>query len=143
MSILKELKRRNVFKVAFAYIIVAWLLLQVSDTLVPALHLPEWFHSGQELIREYDDSHSWCGPGLNSCTHWLNWKCGINLGAAREKVRVAHALKDLPKISEEFRRSKVLSLTNRAIITGSLADDFLLDGCSTLKTITAGPVIDQ
>ena len=46
MSILKELKRRKVFKVAIAYFIVAWLLLQVSDTLVPALHLPEWFHSG-------------------------------------------------------------------------------------------------
>ena len=42
-----------------------------------------------ELIREYDDSHGWLGPGLNSCAHWLNWKCGINLGAAREKVRVA------------------------------------------------------
>ena len=52
-----------------------------------------------ELIREYDDSEGWCGPGLNSCAHWLNWKCGINLGAAREKVRVAHALKELPQIS--------------------------------------------
>ena len=30
--------------------IVAWLLLQVSDTLVPALHLPEWFHSGVAFI---------------------------------------------------------------------------------------------
>jgi hypothetical protein len=36
-----------------------------------------------ELIREYDDSHGWAGPGLNSCAHWLNWRCGINLGAAR------------------------------------------------------------
>ena len=46
MSFFKELKRRNVFKVAVAYVIVSWLLLQVSDTLVPALHLPEWFNSG-------------------------------------------------------------------------------------------------
>ena len=60
-----------------------------------------------ELIREYDDSKGWCGPGLNSCAHWLNWKCGINLGAAREKVRVAHALADLPRISEKFRRGEV------------------------------------
>ena len=50
MSIFKELKRRNVFKVAVAYIIVAWLVLQVSDTLVPALHLPEWFHSGVAFV---------------------------------------------------------------------------------------------
>jgi TolB-like protein/tetratricopeptide (TPR) repeat protein len=46
MSFFAELKRRNVLRVAIAYAIVAWLLLQVSDTLVPALRLPEWFHSG-------------------------------------------------------------------------------------------------
>ena len=46
MSIFRELKRRNVFKVAIAYLIVGWLLLQISDTLVPALRLPGWFHSG-------------------------------------------------------------------------------------------------
>jgi TolB-like protein len=50
MSFFNELKRRNVIKVAAAYIIVAWLLLQVSDTLVPALHLPEWFHSGVAFL---------------------------------------------------------------------------------------------
>ncbi len=38
------------FKVAIAYTIVAWLLLQVSDTLVPALHLPNWFHSGVAFL---------------------------------------------------------------------------------------------
>lgn len=50
MSLFNELKRRNVFKVVAAYIIVAWLLLQISDTLVPALHLPEWFHSGVAFL---------------------------------------------------------------------------------------------
>jgi hypothetical protein len=60
-----------------------------------------------ELIRQFDEIEGWAGPGLKSCAHWLNWKCGINLGAAREKVRVAHALKDLPRISEEFRSGEV------------------------------------
>ena len=46
MSFFTELRRRNVLRVGIAYAVVAWLLLQVSDTLVPALHLPEWFHSG-------------------------------------------------------------------------------------------------
>jgi TolB-like protein len=50
MSFIKELKRRNVLRVAVAYVLVAWLSLQVSDTLVPALHLPEWFHSGVALF---------------------------------------------------------------------------------------------
>ena len=49
-SIWGELKRRNVVRVAIAYVFVAWLLLQVSDTLVPALHLPEWIHSAVALL---------------------------------------------------------------------------------------------
>jgi TolB-like protein len=45
MSLFQELKRRNVFKVAVAYIVIGWVLLQVSDTLAPALLLPDWVHS--------------------------------------------------------------------------------------------------
>ena len=41
-SIWEELKRRNVVKVAMVYTIVAWLLLQIADVLLPALQLPEW-----------------------------------------------------------------------------------------------------
>jgi len=81
-----------------------------------------------ELIREYDDSHGWTGPSLNSCAHWLNWKCGINLGAAREKVRVAHALKDLPKISEKFRLGEVSYSKVRAMtrVATEQNEEFLL-----------------
>ena len=50
MSLFKELKRRNVFRVGIAYVVVAWLLLQISDTLVPALRLPDWFNSGIALL---------------------------------------------------------------------------------------------
>ena len=42
MSFFVELKRRNVFKVAVAYAIVAWLLVQITSTVAPALHLPDW-----------------------------------------------------------------------------------------------------
>jgi TolB-like protein len=42
MSVFDELKRRNVFRVAAAYLVVAWLLIQVTDTLVPALNMPDW-----------------------------------------------------------------------------------------------------
>lgn len=41
ISIVRELKRRNVFRVAIAYVIIAWLILQVGDTLGSALRLPE------------------------------------------------------------------------------------------------------
>jgi len=81
-----------------------------------------------ELIREYDDSHGWLGPGLNSCAHWLNWKCGINLGAAREKVRVAHALNDLPKISDVFRLGEISYSKVRALtrVATEKNEDYLL-----------------
>jgi len=45
LSFFNELKRRNVFKVGFAYIIIAWVLLQIGDTLGPALLLPHWINS--------------------------------------------------------------------------------------------------
>ncbi|MDH5583990.1 MAG: adenylyl cyclase, partial [Gammaproteobacteria bacterium] len=42
MSLFSELKRRNVFRVATAYIIVGWLLTEVLATLMPMFGVPEW-----------------------------------------------------------------------------------------------------
>ncbi len=42
MSLIKELNRRNVFRVGVAYVIVAWLLLQVADVILPTFKTPEW-----------------------------------------------------------------------------------------------------
>jgi len=42
VSLFAELNRRNVFRVALAYVVVAWVLMQAADTLAPALLLPEW-----------------------------------------------------------------------------------------------------
>ncbi|MEO8064536.1 MAG: DUF222 domain-containing protein [Pseudomonadota bacterium] len=51
------------------------------------------------LIAEFDRRKGWSESATQSCAHWLNWKCGVAMGAAREKVRVARALENLPKIS--------------------------------------------
>jgi hypothetical protein len=71
------------------------------------------------LIAEFDRREGWGGEGVRSMAHWLNWKCGIGMNAAREKVRVARALEALPKIAECFSRgelsySKVRALTRVA-----------------------------
>ena len=42
MSLYHELKRRNVFRVAIAYLALAWLLTEVSGTLFPAFGIPDW-----------------------------------------------------------------------------------------------------
>ena len=45
MSLFNELKRRNVFKVAAAYLIIGWLIMQIGEVMAPALHLPDWILS--------------------------------------------------------------------------------------------------
>ena len=57
--------------------------------------------------------------GFANCSDWLHWRCDLSLSAAREKVRVAHALKILPVIaaafsSGELSYSKVRALTRVA-----------------------------
>ncbi len=59
------------------------------------------------LIAEFDRRKGWSDSATQSCAHWLNWKCGISLGAAREKVRVARALENLPSISAAMATGKV------------------------------------
>lgn len=80
------------------------------------------------LIREFDEKRYWELPGLMSCAHWLNFKCGIAMNTAREKVRVAHALKDLPKISEAFRKGELSYSKVRAVtrIAKAENEDYLL-----------------
>ncbi len=71
------------------------------------------------LVAEFDRREGWGTWECRSCAHWLNWKCGIDLGAARERVRVARALGELPEITASFAAgqlsySKVRALTRVA-----------------------------
>ena len=80
------------------------------------------------LIHEFDEQGYWQLPGLCSCAHWLNFKCGIGMNAAREKVRVAHALAELPKISKAFERGELSYSKARAMtrIADKDNEDYLL-----------------
>ena len=60
-----------------------------------------------ELIQVFDEEGGWHGFGINSCAHWLSWKCGMGIGTARERVRVARALPALPNILASFQIGKV------------------------------------
>ncbi len=66
-------------------------------------------------IREFDESKEWANQGALSCAHWLNWRVGLGLGAARAKIRTAHALAALPKIDEAFASGQVSYTKVRAI----------------------------
>jgi hypothetical protein len=69
------------------------------------------------LIAEFDRRTGWSDTVAQSCAHWLNWKCGIGMGAAREKVRVARALEALPIVSAAMERG-ALSYSKVREITG-------------------------
>jgi hypothetical protein len=71
------------------------------------------------LIGEFDAAEGWREWGMRSTAHWLSWHCGMGLGAAREQVRVARALRSLPVIAGDYAAgllsyAKVRALTRFA-----------------------------
>ena len=78
------------------------------------------------LIRQFDERNGW--DGCTSCAEWLGWRTGLEPGAAREHVRVARALADLPKLSDAMRRGRVSYSKMRAVTrvaTPETEDDLL------------------
>ena len=91
-------------------------------------HINAANHRWLLLVAEYDRRDGWSDGTTQSCAHWLNWRCGIAMGAAREKVRVARALEKLPKISAAMASgslsySKVREITR---VASAETEDYLL-----------------
>lgn len=68
------------------------------------------------LVREFDDRMGWQKWSMGNCAEWLAWRCDLSLSAAREHVRTAHALREMPAIAAAFQDgrlsySKVRALT--------------------------------
>jgi 5-methylcytosine-specific restriction endonuclease McrA len=66
------------------------------------------------LIREFDARGGW-NSGFRSCAAWLSWRVGLDLGAARERVRVARALGALPLLAEALARGQLSYAKVRAL----------------------------
>ena len=82
-------------------------------------HLNAAHYRFLKLLDEFEREQGWAGPGVRSLAHWLSWKCGLGELVAREKVRVARALRELPMIDASFERgqisySKVRAMTRAA-----------------------------
>jgi len=82
-----------------------------------------------KLIAEFDRRQAWEGYGIRSCAHWLNWKCGIAMTAAREKVRTARALAGLPQINKAFQKGELSYSKVRAMsrVATEENEDYLLN----------------
>lgn len=67
------------------------------------------------LVAELDKREAWGAWGIKSCAHWLSWQCGFSMGAAREHVRVARSLVELPLVVDMFSRGEITYAKVRAI----------------------------
>lgn len=77
-------------------------------------HIQAATHRLLSLIRNFDERGGW-HEGFASCAHWLAWRTGIALGAAREKVRVARALPTLPQTATALARGEISYSKVRAL----------------------------
>src|SRR5499426_4364309 len=73
------------------------------------------------LIREFDARGGWSN-GFRSCAHWFAWRVGLDLHAARERVRVARALGGLPRLAQALARGELSYAKLRALTRVATAD---------------------
>jgi Domain of unknown function (DUF222)/HNH endonuclease len=67
------------------------------------------------LLAEYDARRGWAAWDMPSCAAWLAWRCQLAPGAAREQVRTARALRDLPLVRAEFAAGRMSYAKARAL----------------------------
>ena len=68
-----------------------------------------------DLLGEFDAREGWGASGLRSSAHWLSWRVGMSLGTARDKVRVARALRRLPHLRAAFATGSLSYCKVRAL----------------------------
>ncbi len=108
-----------------------------TDIISLSSHINSMEYEFLVLLREFDLRQGWKPYLFNNCAEWLNMKCGIAPGTAREKLRVANALFDLPQTSTAFQKGDLSYSKARALsrIATSTTEEHLLD--FALKTTAA------
>lgn len=76
-----------------------------------------------ELVAEFDRREGYTYFGFHRCSIWLAWRCAITPRAAREQVRVARSLDELPKVAEAFRAGRLTYSKVRAITRVATAEN--------------------
>ncbi len=89
-----------------------------------ARHLHSQTYRLLVLILEFDERLGWAKWSYKNCAEWLAWRCQLSISAAREKVRTAHALRELPAVSAALAAGKLSYSKVRALTrVGHLADE--------------------
>ena len=59
------------------------------------------------LVREFDQREGWAADGFETGVDWLAWRIGVSPATAREHIRVAYALPELPRTSKAMKRGLI------------------------------------
>jgi hypothetical protein len=89
------------------------------------------------MLGEFIERGGWAVMGIQSPAHWLEWKCAVCPNAAREKVRVALCLRELPKVRGAFAEGR-LSYSQVRAITRIAGPDDESDFVEIARYTTAG-----
>src|ERR1044071_736094 len=100
-----------------------------------AAHLDAAMYQLLVDLCEFDERGGWYAQGALSCAHWLSWRVGWTLATARDRVRVARKLPEVPTISDALRRGEVSYSKVRAMLrVATAANEALLLDYARLMT---------
>ena len=102
-----------------------------------AMQMHDWLR----LLAEFDERKGWSGCGIVSCSHWLSWACAVSPGVAREYLRVARTLPELPLIDAAFASGRLSYSKVRAVtrLAGQVDEGVLL----TQALIQTAPQLER
>ena len=109
-----------------------------EEIVILAAHLHAGEHRLLVLVADFDRRRGWELGGHRTCAHWLAFRTGIDLGAARERVRAARALTELPETGAAMSRGELSFSAVRALTRVATPENEadLLDlarGCTTAQ----------
>jgi len=109
-----------------------------EEIVILAAHIHAATHRLLVLVADFDRRRGWELGGHRTCAHWLAFRTGLDLGTAREKVRAARALTELPETSAAMQRGELSFCAVRALTRVATPENEtdLLDlarGCTTAQ----------
>jgi 5-methylcytosine-specific restriction endonuclease McrA len=109
-----------------------------EEIVILAAHIHAAEHRLLVLVADFDRRRGWELGGHRTCAHWLAFRTGLDLGTAREKVRAARVLTELPATSAAMQRGELSFCAVRALTRVATPENEtdLLDlarGCTTAQ----------
>jgi hypothetical protein len=93
-----------------------------------------------DLIVDFDERRGWAAWDMRSCAAWLSWKCSLAPKTARDQLRTARALTDLPVLHREFAAGRFSYSKVRALarIATPETEAGLAEMCALMTAAQAG-----